>query len=256
MKRIILFLLATLLLLSVPVSAATNKAARIKASFFAIPETKKEVTKEELDKNTFIFETGLKTLTKLTKSSTVSFKMWIPGYLFKKAGDDISISPYLIAVDTKTNKAVYWMNSEYNFCIFYNGTNNMILDVWDNFTGKKIDAKKYASMKKKGSYYILTIKDLPVVRSVYSVSDKKIIPVSKLDLKNKYKLVSQIQTIFTMEYKGSANIFLDNLTVQTTAKQNISYNSTTTYGYLEGFNAYDAATKGKLLPVKLIAQPF
>lgn len=256
MKRTILFLLATLLLLSAPVSAETNKAARIKTSFFAIPETQEEVTEEELDKNTFIFETGLKTQTKLTKTSTVSFKMWIPSYLFKKAGDDISISPYLIAINTKTNKAVYWMSSEYNFCIFYNGTKNMVLDVWDNTTGKKIDAKKYASLKKQGSYYILTVKDLPVVRSIYSVSKKQNIPVSKLDLKNKYKLVSQIQTKFTMEYKGSGYIFLDNLTVQTTAKQNVSYNSTTSYGYLEGFNAYDAPTKGELLPVKLIAQPF
>ena len=243
----VLFLTALLSVLLVPETVfASNKAAGLKVSYF--PQSGKEGTAdEEWNRNAYQFEVTMKTKTALKKQNYESAKILVPASMFKKDGDAISFMLNMSAMTKEKGKYVtrFYCQSHYwfQFQISDNKTN---LSLHDGLSGKEANVKQYVSVKKKGKYYVLNFKNIPVCREVYDhklgENDPDWKPTSE-----KFFLTPVLFYYCNFGQKGSSYVYLDEVSVKAKKTRTVTFNKVD-YPRLIAFNLYNRNN----LKVKLV----
>lgn len=219
----VLFLTAVLSVLLLPGTVfAGNKAARLKVSYF--PQTGKEdVVNEEWSKNAYQFEVTMKTKTALKKQNYESAKILVPKSMFKKDGDAISFMLNMSACKKKNKEypTKFYCQSHLWFELQVSGKKKK-LSLYDELYKYK-KASKFASVKEKGKYYVLTFKNIPVCRSIYDAetgsSFEKLTPDS-----TKYYLTPVLFYYCNFKHKGHGYVYLDEVSVKAKKTQTVTFN--------------------------------
>ena len=242
----VLFLTAVLsvLFMSGTVFAA-DKAARLKVSYFR-QSGKEEVVDEEWSKNAYQFEVTMKSTSALNKQNYESAKILVPKSMFKKDGDAISFM--LNMSEKKKKKGEYVTRFYCQSCLWFDlqkEGKQVNLGVYDEL-GKIRKASKYASVKTKGKYYVLTFKNIPVCRQIYDSESKE--TTSKLKLTStKYYLTPVLFYYCNFNQKGSGYVYLDEVSVKAKKTRTVTFEKVN-YPRLVAFNIHYR----KNLKVKLV----
>ena len=247
----VLFLTALLSVLLVPGTVfASDKAARLKVSYF--PQSGKEdVAEEEWNRNSYQFEVTMKTKTALKKQNYISAKILVPKSIFKIDGETVSFKLNMSAMTKEKGKYVtrYYCESYYWFSLQVFGKKTKLLLI-DELTGKEMSAKKYVSVKKKGKYYVLTFKNIPVCRLIYDqklnqeleYSDPRWKPSSE-----KFFLTPVLFYSFNFGTKGTGYVYLDEVSAKAKKTRKVTFNKVN-YPRLVAFNLH----KRKNMKVKRV----
>lgn len=236
LKKVIRQFLAVCLILGITVTccgvnveaAKANKALGISFSF----NGKKKVGTD----NTYVTTvTGTSKTTKI-KGTKLSGEIYIPKKALKK-NTTLHVSMGL-SLFTSKNKLAGNVSGRYNFVIV-NTKGNIGIAGTDNQKNKTITAGSYAKCKAgKGaykSYYIITLKNIPVMEKV--TLGKK---TSKLNNgKYKYNIYTSVCSLKT---KSSGKMYLDNIKAVCGGKTiaNVNFSKAPAY--------YGVNHKGKALP--------
>ena len=224
---------------------AANKAARLKVTYF--PEKGENDPDEEWSKNAYQFEVTMKAKTVLAKQNYESAKILVPKSMFKKSGDAIQFMLNMSACTKKNGEYVtrFYCQSGLWFEFTIAGKRKE-LHLYDEFSDKMRDASKYASVKEKGKYYVLTFKNIPVCRRIFDAklndNDPKWKPTSA-----KYYLTPVLFYHCNFSYKGSGYVCLDQVSVKAKKTRAVTFNKVD-YPRLVAFNLF----KRKNMKVDLV----
>ena len=210
------------------VSAATNKALKLtKASF-------SDKTHRNNEKGAEMSAALLKK-DKLKKTGmNFSAKVYFPVKALNEKDDMIFVDCYLYLQDAKTavpkkrtGPSDQWpgymgfVETKFDIVVQYNGKKLPTLMKRSWATGKFSKAGKYASIEKKGGYYILTLNKMPFSSKYYNVKmkEKPILTNRTYVLSPSVLLISET----AKEWKG--NLYADDLKVKSAKKtQTITFN--------------------------------
>lgn len=155
------------------VQAAANKLMKVDLSF-------KNSKAANRFRGAEFFATPLKPDKLAKKKMTISGKVYIPVKAFKKADDEVMITPELSLwkfppIEENNNAGIIYC--KYDFILKYTGKKIVTY----KFDGdKRTKAGKYAAVKKEGDYYLVTIKNAPINGMYLDETDKEAtIPTGK-----------------------------------------------------------------------------
>lgn len=222
LQRVVTTALALVMvfMMVLPTEAATNKALCIKTNFNGMNYEKNGDKYSYNNSYMSVFYDTQKaaTVSKLKLSGVT----YIPKKILDKKNATATVNMY-IDIDKK-NEYYGSVIGRYNITAVKEGK-KIKLYAWDEQMQKNVKVPKTVSIKAgKGAYkqyYILTLKNMPLCNKIVFDNGKS----RKLKAKDafKYRVAS---TIAVENYKGKADIYLDNIVVTSAAKKlvNIDFN--------------------------------
>lgn len=220
----LLFLMLFFALLpSVKASAATNKAARISVAF----DGKQEKKDGDWDKHVYSIDAWLPKTMKVKAGMTVTYKLYIPATLLKKAGTSLDICMDLILL-SKNKKGYTGVGSinKSRWLTLENQNGKLTASVYNETLDKPEKFSKYGTLKKSGKYYIVTMKD--VLGKYYY--DYKTQTDKKINTKTAYTIIQSL--VIHGNGKFSGTIYLDEYSTKASRTQKITFSSTKEYNNL------------------------
>ena len=227
---LLLFLTAAM---SLPVFAASNKAARMNMSFNARTEHGSE---EEWDKNTYALGVVLKQESKLVNTQKYSARIIIPGDLLGPNRDSIGIGMSLTFLKNEKNgqQSIVGNIVDRHWFFVENWNGKVTVQVSDHDTGKNLKNAKYASVKKSGKNYVLTIKNAPLQTTFSGAQGEN----QKINTKTKYVLVPEIVVTGNFGEKASGHVDVDELSVKAKKTLTVTFDKKN-YENADVYNFYE-----------------
>ena len=222
-KPILFTLLILLFALSANVYAASNDVLRTPVSFGAV---KDNPTEAQLAKNRYDIYVDMEKMTQLKAKMTISAKVIIPGSVFTSEDDEFRILPGLELVDAKGNY-LCGFESKYDFYLAKEGSAPVLAKKFTN-TNKFRGAGIYGSVKKSGKYYVVELKNLPLLD--LSASDGKT-KLSKLIAGGKKYQVSVsiiVQGAFRKKVSGQY-VYVDDVKLAAAQTQTVNFSKASAY---------------------------
>ena len=182
------------------VFAAVNKAVRVKVT---LPET----SEKNIDDQSVFFGGTLNKKCKATKNMKLSCTVYIPVNALKK-GDFFVIDP-MVGLNTPS-KYLGTVFGKYRVQVEMNnkGTFNIWKQTDEGVAGKL--GSKYASVKKQGNFYVVTIKKIPLCSWAFNGT-----PDNKVKM---YTAKSLYLSAYARVYRNSSKkwtgyLYMDNITL-------------------------------------------
>jgi len=195
----------------VSVQAASNKVMKVAGLSFSNKKAKNSRRGAEM------FAT-LKGTDKLSKKAMkLSGKVYIPKKAFKKAGDEIMISPELSLwkfppVYDNNNAGIIY--GKYDIILKYTKKKKLVLYKETGTKRKRTKAGKYASVKKDGAYYCITIKKVPITGPFLDEKDEE----AAINTKDKFILNAGFGVFSTTKKAWKGTVCLDNIKLKSAKK--------------------------------------
>ncbi len=205
-------------------AAAKNKALQISFSFDGKNDAKESEAEKAWFNNQYDVMPAITTKEAKIHGAKMSGQIYVPKTVLKKKNSRLNIGT---GMGLFTKEGVYAgdVQSRYNFNIENVGGNNIEVHGWDNLKEKGAKAGSYATCKagtgSYKSYYVITLKNVPVINKVYVWDQEKqeLVPET-LKTTAKYKFGAQY-SICGLKTKTSGKVYFDNLEV-TNGKNTIS----------------------------------
>ena len=189
---------------------------------------------------------------KLAKSTMkISGKVYIPLTAFTKKNDEIAISPQLNLSnypfkEGQDNYAgvVY---SKYDVILKYTGSEIILYKQ----TGSPSDQKRtsigsYASVKKSGDYYIVTLKNLPLTGDCFDANDE----MTTIKTNKKFILNSGFTVFSTTSKEWKGTVMVDNIQLKTASMtQKITFDKKDYQGFYVSNWASGGDTKASVAKI-------
>ncbi len=216
-KSIVSFLFMTVLCtvtaLAMPLCAqAANKALKAPGAVF------RDKTTRNADRGVQFLIKNKKT-DKLKKSGmSISAKVYVPAKALKKKGDEI----WILGSMTLNEGEEYlgFVDSKYYLTLRRTGKKKVKLFKVSYSSNKESKVGKYASVKKKGSYYIVTVKKLPLA-DFFDSEDNP----APIDTEKTFTLESSVTVISVTKKGWSGNVYVDDVKLKSAKKtQTVTFN--------------------------------
>lgn len=212
-KKVLAWALTTMTVLSLLIPGevwAANKALRLKRTVPAAAE-------DNFTNRNLVGCVYLKTKGKLTKSMKFSGTVWIPEKALSSAGDSIIIEPFVSFAkkksDFKNRDNVSGVFCKKTLLLRAGSKKKGKLVRRDPLTGKETAIGKYGTVRKSGSYYVVTIKNLPLADYLVDVTEQGFVK-NKFSTKTNYYLTMEINLHSTAKKAWSGYVYMDNLKVK------------------------------------------
>ncbi len=209
---LLLFLLV--MALSVPAFAA-NKSLRMKCSFKAAKENESE---QDWEYNTFVMSAYLSGRDRMTNSMSSAAKIIIPASFVNEVQFNIGLELAQKSGDGYIYKGT--VHGRYWFSVVKR-EKGVAVDTYDEKEGTNSTSSKYATVKKFGDRYILTIKKSTFFDWFFDGEKGGNVP---LNTKTKYVMNPLIQIHGDFPKKASGTIEVDELTLKTKNSHKITFN--------------------------------
>ncbi len=203
---------------------AKNKALQISFSFDGKNDDKESEAEKAWFNNQYDLMTTSNVKAVKIHGAVMSGQIYIPKTVLEKKDNRVNIG---MGMGLFTKEDVYAGDVEgrYNFNIINEDGNNIKVYGWDNLKEKEAKAGSYAACKEgEGSYksyYVITLKNVPVINKVYVLDEEKqeLVPKTlKTTAKYKYSTRYSICGLMT---KTRGKMYFDNLEL-TNGKNTIS----------------------------------
>lgn len=222
---------------SAEASAATNKALRTKVAFDGQKESD-----EAWENNSYTLTAAYKNTTKLKKNMKASETVYVPVAALKKNGDTVHMDTFVAVSNAKSGEWVGDVRSNYTVMLIKEGK-KVRLGLWNIAKSKEEKIGKYATVKKSGKYYVVTIKNLPLMNKMYVAEEQ----IKAINTKTKYDTALSVNVTGTCS-KTSGYVYADDLKLQAAKTQTITFDKKD-YKWLAGWHK-DKELKVKVVSVK------
>ena len=163
-----------------------------------------------------------KKTSKLTKSMKFSGKVYVPVKALESEGDSVIIEPVLVFAPTSDHKNVLGNVMPTKTLMLKMADGKIQLKQWDPDTGKESYVGNFGTVKKSGSAYVVTFKNIPLAKKYVDVqhegSSQKSINTSK-----KYVVGLMLNLHSTAKKKWSAAVYVDDVKLNAGITQNITF---------------------------------
>ncbi len=229
-KNFMVVLLAGILAIMPVTSAeAANKAARIRVSFNG------KKGEKAIEKNMYGVSAGFKKTNTMKKNMKVSSKVYVPKSAIKKNGDQVHLDVALTAVDFKKGgkkDLLSFTVGKYTVLLCKERGKVKLKKIAGN--GKVTSAGKYASFKKSGKYYVVSLKNIPM-NNTMSAFDEDCSEVA-MDTKKAHTLAVDV-SVTGLCSKTKGYVYVDDITVKAKKTQKIKFNTKDYRPETRGVNA-------------------
>lgn len=166
---------------------------------------------------------------------TVNFELYVPKPLMTKVlakeGSALcigsSVDLHEIIEGSEEWKWLGYVDSPITLEISKDGTRHVVT-YWDEAQEKNVDGSAYASVKAKGDYYLVTVKNLPMKSTMYNENDEE----TSIDT-SKAGPVNVTVRVGGVNAKASGFVYLDNLVLKAGGTTVFSQNyNTQDYGWI------------------------
>lgn len=216
----------------------TNKALKANVSFTGISEaamndgslSQEEITKA-MSANSYSLATSIDGAIKLNRKMTLSAKFYIPKAMLKNQGSKINLLPLLICRCSNC-PTVYQIWGKYAVVVSKDA-GKVKINLYDAKSAP-VKTEKTASLKKKGKYYVLTLKNYPMNAKTHE--EKGITRSVKVPVSGTYHTdVLTSMTAMGSAFKGA--VYVDDLKLSAKKITKISYDKKD-YKKVYGFSTY------------------
>ena len=220
-------LASVLMTLAICIAAGAARPAAVQAANKVLKVSKLSFSDNKAQ-NRFrgaeIMTTPLETDKLTKKSMKLSGKIYIPAKAFKKAGDEITISPELSLwkfppVEENNNAGVIY--SKYDIILQYTADKKIVLYKQTGPNQKRTKAGKYAAVVKEGSWYLVTIKNAPITGDFLDENDEP----GTINTKKEFILNPGFGIFSTTKKAWKGTILVDDVKLKSATKtQTVTFN--------------------------------